>query len=95
MTSSTTEGTWLAWGIGFPADLFDGYMCTYVSVYDEEIIAAIRQHDPEWSPPNDDTEDLDELNSSWTIEVSGITDQEVQEQVALYPDEVRGVMQLR
>jgi hypothetical protein len=46
------------------------------------------------SVPNDDVKDLDELNNSWTIEVSGITDQEVQDQVGLYPDEVRGVMQL-
>ena len=46
-----------------------------------------------WPPPNDDVEDLDEVNDSWAIEVSGITEQEVQEQVGFYPDEVRGVMQ--
>jgi hypothetical protein len=88
-------GTWLAWGIGIPADLFDGYAGSVVSIYDEELIAAIRERDPEWPPPNDDVEDLDELNDSWAIEVSGITEQEVQEQVSVYPDEVRGVIRIR
>jgi hypothetical protein len=90
-----TKGTWLAWGIGMPADLFDGYMCTNISVYDEALIAAIRERDPEWPPPNDDVEDLDELNDSWAIEVGSISEQEVQEQVSAYPDEVRGVIRLR
>ena len=93
MNSPAAKGTWLAWGMGGPADLFDGFMCTYVSVYDEELITAIQERDPEWPPPNDDVEDLDELNDSWAIEVSGITEQEVQEQVGFYPNEVRGVMQ--
>jgi hypothetical protein len=95
MDSPVTEGTWLTWGIGIPADLFDGYMCTYIGVYDEGPIAAIRERDPEWPPPNDDVEDLDELNDSWAIEVSGITEEEVQEQVRVYPNEVRGVIRLR
>jgi hypothetical protein len=33
----------LAWGIGIPADLFDGYMCTNVGVYDEKLIDIIRE----------------------------------------------------
>jgi hypothetical protein len=37
-------------------------------------------------------EDLDELNDSWEIEVSGITEHEGQERVNEYPDEVRGVI---
>jgi hypothetical protein len=32
MNRPVTQGTWLAWGIGAPADLFDGYMCTYISI---------------------------------------------------------------
>ena len=32
-------------------------------------------------------EDLAELNDSWATEVSGITEQEVQEQVSVYLDE--------
>jgi hypothetical protein len=74
VNSPTEEGTWLAWGIGIPADLFDGYWCANVRVYDEELITAIREHNPEWPPPNDDVEDLDELNDSWAAEVSGITE---------------------
>jgi hypothetical protein len=45
--------------------------------------------------PHDDVENLDELNESWATEVSGITEQEVQDQVGMYPDEVRGVIRLR
>jgi hypothetical protein len=95
MNHPTVQGTWLAWGIGIPADLFDGYMCSHVSVYDEDLIAMIRERDPEWPPPNDDVEDLDDLNDSWATEVSGITEQKVQEQVSAYPDEVRGVIRIR
>jgi hypothetical protein len=89
------QGTWVAWGIGTPADLFDGYMCIYISVDDEDLISVIREQDPEWSPPNDDVEDLNDLNDSWAIEVSGITDQEVHEQVSTYPDEIRGVIRIK
>ena len=95
MDSPAAQGTWLAWGIGIPADLFDGYWCSNVGVYDEDLIAMIRERDPEWPPPNDDVEDLDDLNDSWATEVSGITEQELQEQVSAYPDEVRGVIRIR
>jgi hypothetical protein len=47
VNSSTAEGTWLAWGVGIPADLFDGYWCANIGVHDEELIAAIRERDPE------------------------------------------------
>jgi hypothetical protein len=94
VNSPAAAGTWLVWGIGIPADLFDGYMCTNIGTDDEELIAAIREHDPEWRPPNDDVENLDELNDSWATEVFGITEREVQEQVSMYPDEVRGVTRL-
>jgi hypothetical protein len=57
------EGTRLAWGVGIPADLFDRYMCKNIGIYDEELIAAIRERAPEWPPPNDDVEDLDELTT--------------------------------
>jgi hypothetical protein len=82
MDSPAAQGTWLTWGIGIPADLFDGYMCTDISVYDEDLISMIRERDPEWPPPNDDVEDLNDLNESWAIEVSGITEHEVQERVS-------------
>ena len=95
MNRPVAQGTWLAWGIGTPADLFDGYVCTYISVYDEDLISTIGEQDPDWPPPNDDVEDLNDLNDSWAIEVSGITEQEVQEQVSMYPDEVRGVIRIR
>jgi hypothetical protein len=95
MNHPTLQGTWLAWGIGIPADLFDGYMCSPVSVYDEDLIAMIRERDPAWPLPNDDVEDLDDLNDSWATEVSGITEQKVQEQVSAYTDEVRGVIRIR
>lgn len=95
MDSPVAQGAWLVWGIGVPADLFDGYVCSDVGVYDEELITIIGEKDPDWPPPNDDVEDLDELNDSWATEVSGITEQEVREQVSMYPDEVRGVIQLR
>jgi hypothetical protein len=64
-------------------------------VYDEDLIAKIHEQDPDWPPPNDDVEDLDDLNDSWATEVSGITEPEVQEQVSAYPDEVQGVIQIR
>jgi hypothetical protein len=95
MNRPVTQGTWLAWGIGAPADLFDGYMCTYISIYDEDLISMIGEQDPDWPPPNDDVEDLNDLNDSWAIEVSGITEQKIQEQVSMYPDEVRGVIWMR
>lgn len=95
MDGSATQGTWLVWGVGIPASLFDGYMCTNISIYDEDLIARIRERDPGWPPPNDDVEDLDDLNDSWATEVSGITEQEVQEEVSMYPDEVRGVIRIR
>jgi hypothetical protein len=95
MNRPVAQGTWLAWGIGPPADLFDGYMCTYISVCDKKRISMIREQDPDWRPPNDDVEDLNDLNDSWAIEVSGIADQEVQEQVSIYPDKVRGVIRIR
>jgi len=95
VNSPAEKGTWLAWGVGIPADLFDGYWCADIGIHDEELIAVIRERDPEWAPPNDDVEDLDELNDSWATEVSGITEQEVQEQVSMFPDEVRGVIRLR
>jgi hypothetical protein len=95
MNHQVTHGTWLAWGIGTPADLFDGYMCTNVSAYDEDLISVIREQDPEWPPPNDDVEDLNDLNDSWAIEVSGITEQQVQEQVSAYRNDVRGVTRIR
>jgi hypothetical protein len=95
MNRPVAQGTWLAWGIGTPADLFDGYVCTYISVYDEDLVSTIREQDPDWPPPNDDVENLNDLNDSWAIEVSGITEQEIQEQVSMYPDEVRGVIRIR
>jgi hypothetical protein len=55
----------------------------------------IGEQDPDWPPPNDDVEDLNDLNDSWAIEVSGITEQKIQEQVSMYPDEVRGVIWMR
>jgi hypothetical protein len=70
-------------------------MCTYITVYDEDLISMIREQDLEWPPPNDDVEDLNDLNDSWAIEVSGIAEQEVQEQVSMYPDEVRRVIRIR
>ena len=79
-------------------DLFDGYLCTNVSIHDEELIAIIRERDPEWTLPNDDVEDLEdleELNESWATEVFDIAEQEVQEQVRIYPDEVRGAIRIR
>jgi hypothetical protein len=48
VNSPTEEGAWLAWGISIPADLFDGYWCASIGVHDEELIAAIRERDPEW-----------------------------------------------
>jgi hypothetical protein len=95
MNRPVAQGTWLAWGTGTPADLFDGYTCTYISVEDKDLISRIREQDPNWPPPNDDVEDLNDLNDSWAIEVSGVTDQEVHEQVSLYPDEVRGVIRIK
>jgi hypothetical protein len=95
MDNLAAQDTWLAWGTGIPADLFDGYMCSDVSVYDEHLIAMIRERDPEWPPPNDNVEDLDDLNDSWATEVSGITEQEVQEEVGMHPDEIRGVIRIR
>jgi hypothetical protein len=95
MDNPAAQGTWLAWGVGVPADLSDGYLFTNISVYNEDLIAKIRQQDPEWPPPNDNVEDPDDLNDSWATEVSGITEQEVQEEVSMYPDEVRGVFRLR
>ena len=56
-----------------PGDLFDGYWCRNVSIDDDDDIAMILKHDPEWPPPNNDVEDLDDLNDSWATEVSGIT----------------------
>jgi hypothetical protein len=94
MEEPTAQGTWLAWGVDVPASLFDGFWCTDVGVYDVELIAMIREQDPEWPPPNDDVEDLNDLNSSWAIRVSGITEREVREEVGEYPDEVRGVIRL-
>jgi len=77
MDDQPAQGIWLAWGVGIPASLFDGYMCSDVSIYDERLIAMIRERDPGWPPPNDDVEDLDDLNNSWATEVHGITEQEV------------------
>ena len=94
MNRPAEEGTWLVWGVGVPAHLFDGNWCTNIGIDDEELIATIRERDPEWPPPNDDVEDLDDLNDSWATEVSGITEQDVQKQVSMYPDEVR-VIRLR
>jgi hypothetical protein len=70
-------------------------MGTYISVYDEDLISMIREQHPEWPPPNDDVEDLNDLNDSWALEVSGIAEQEVHEQVSRYPDEVRGAIRIR
>ena len=60
MNRPVTQGTWLGWGIGAPADLSDGYMGTYISVYDEDLVSTIQGQDPEWPPPNDDVEDLND-----------------------------------
>jgi hypothetical protein len=95
MNGSTTKGTWLAWGAGVPADLFDDYMCTVVSSEDEELIAIIQERDPEWVPPQDDDEDLDEFNDSWAMQVFDITEQQVQDLASMYPDEVRGAIRIR
>lgn len=89
MDDPAPQGTWLAWGIGVPADLFGGYRFRDVSVYDEDLIAKIHEQDPDWPPPNDDVEDLDDLNDSWATEVSTITEPEVQEQVSAYPTRSR------
>jgi hypothetical protein len=94
MDGLPARGTWLAWGLGVPADLFDGYQCSNVSVYDDDLIAMIRAQDPEWPPPNDDVEDLDNLNESWAIEVAGITEQEARDETSMYPDEIRGLMRI-
>lgn len=95
MAHPRTRSTWLAWGIDVPAALFDGYMCTDVSVHDEKLISMIHQQDPEWPPPNDDVEDLNDLNDSWATMVYDITEEEVQEQISIYEDEVRGVLRIK
>lgn len=34
MDGPAAQGIWLAWGVGVPADLFDGYWCSNVGAYD-------------------------------------------------------------
>jgi len=88
--------TWLVWGV-FSVSIFDGYRLNEPSTMDEaeRYIALILERDPEWPLPNYDVEDLADLNSSWMLIVSGITEDEVRAETEEFlGEEVRGYLPL-
>ncbi|ADD40041.1 hypothetical protein [Stackebrandtia nassauensis] len=90
-----THQTWLVWGDTEIEAFLDGYWLTPVGVDDPDLLSMIRDRDPEWEPPNDDVENLDDLNNSCALVVSTITEKEIVERTAEVRKSLRGYIRIK
>ena len=58
------------------------------------LLALIRDHDPDWQPPDCHRHDLDEANDSWMELVRAVSEAELGGPAAEHDDSMRGFLRL-